>query len=175
MEHNRSFRISFDGSFFLLCIPVLFFVPIKWVVSWVVAAVIHEVGHLIALKMLFRYLKNEERIPVDITEVMDSPRLWKILPDFLTEQEVGRLLNSFSTRDKDPLEFRNRVILELLYSSGLRASEAATLPLRAIDFEEEVLRVEGKGAKVRIVPVGKPALRLRLRGFWHIPRRLRRL
>ena len=116
--------------------------------------------HLVSLKVFFRYLAQEELIEVNITEVMDSPRLWKILPDFLTEQEVGRLLNSFSTRDKDPLEFRNRVILELLYSSGLRASEAATLPLRAIDFEEEVLRVEGKGAKVRIVPVGKPALRL---------------
>ena len=116
--------------------------------------------HLVSLKVFFRYLAQEELISVNVTEVMDSPRLWKILPDFLSESEVGKLLNSFNPRSDDPLEFRNRVILELLYSSGLRASEAATLPLRAIDFEKELLRVEGKGSKVRLVPVGKPALRL---------------
>lgn len=116
--------------------------------------------HLVSLKVFFRFLAQEELIEVNVTEVMDSPRLWKILPDFLSKAEVGKLLNSFSTRRDDPLEFRNRVILELLYSSGLRASEAATLPLRAVDFENELIRVEGKGSKVRAVPVGKPALRL---------------
>lgn len=116
--------------------------------------------HLIALKMLFRYLKNEERIPVDITEVMDSPRLWKILPDFLTEEEVMALLKTFKPNSDDPLELRNRTIMELLYSSGLRVSEAAGLQLKAIDFELEMLRITGKGNKTRLVPVGKPALRL---------------
>ena len=116
--------------------------------------------HLVSLKVFFRYLAHEELVDVNITEVMDSPRLWKILPDFLSESEISRLLNSFSTRSDDPLEYRNRVILELLYSSGLRASEAATLPMRAVDFEQELLRVEGKGSKVRMVPVGKPALKL---------------
>ena len=116
--------------------------------------------HLVSIKVFFRYLAQEELIAANVAEIMDSPRLWKILPDFLSESEVGRLLNSFSTRGDDPLEFRNRVVLELLYSSGLRASEVATLPLRAVDFENELLRVEGKGSKVRMVPVGKPALRL---------------
>ena len=116
--------------------------------------------HLVSLKVFFRFLAQEDLIEVNVAEVMDSPRLWKILPDFLSESEIGKLLNSFSTRRDDPLEFRNRVILELLYSSGLRASEAATLPLRAVDFENELIRVEGKGSKVRVVPVGKPALRL---------------
>ena len=115
--------------------------------------------HLIALKMLFRYLKNEGRISVDITEVMDSPRLWKILPDFLSEEEVLSLLKAFKTRDDDPLEVRNRTILELLYSSGLRVSETAGLQLKSIDFELEMLRITGKGNKTRLVPMGKPAMR----------------
>ena len=116
--------------------------------------------HLIALKMLFRYLKNEERIPVDITAVMDSPRLWKILPDFLSEEEVLALLKAFPPNSDDPLELRNRTVLELLYSSGLRVSEAASLQLKSIDLEQEMLRITGKGSKTRLVPVGKPALRL---------------
>ena len=115
--------------------------------------------HLIALKMLFRYLKNEGRISVDITEVMDSPRLWKILPDFLSEEEVLALLKAFKTKDDDPLEVRNRTILELLYSSGLRVSETAGLQLKSINFELEMLRITGKGNKTRLVPMGKPAMR----------------
>ena len=115
--------------------------------------------HLVALKMLFRYLKSEGKISVDITEVMESPRLWKILPDFLSEQEVVSLMKAFSPKSGDPLEIRNRTILELLYSSGLRVSETAGLLLNSIDVEQETIRVIGKGSKTRIVPVGKPALR----------------
>ena len=115
--------------------------------------------HLIALKMLFRYLKSEELVPVDITEVMESPRLWKILPDFLSESETVALLKAFPVKSDNPLEVRNRTILELLYSSGLRVSEAAGLQLKNIDLEQEMIRVTGKGNKTRLVPVGKPALR----------------
>ena len=115
--------------------------------------------HLIALKMLFRYLKSEKRVETDITEVMESPRLWRILPDFLSEQEVMALLKAFPQSSDDPLEVRNRTVLELLYSSGLRVSETANLQLNAIDLEQELIRVTGKGSKTRIVPVGKPALR----------------
>lgn len=115
---------------------------------------------LVAIKVFFKFLYSESLVPVNISEVMDSPRLWKILPDFLSVSEIDRLMNVFKTRTDDPLEFRNRVILELLYSSGLRVSEAATLPIRAIDFEEELIRVTGKGSKTRIVPIGKPALKL---------------
>ena len=115
--------------------------------------------HLIALKMLFRYLKSEKRIGTDITEVMESPRLWRILPDFLSEQEIVALLKAFPQNSDDPLEVRNRTVLELLYSSGLRVSETANLQLNAIDLEQEIIRVTGKGSKTRIVPVGKPALR----------------
>ncbi len=126
--------------------------------------------HLISLKMLFRFLASEGKITCDCAELVDSPKLWKMLPDFLSEEEVDRLLNAYSGRTGDPLELRNRAILELLYSSGLRVSEAANLPLNAIDFESELLRVTGKGTKTRIVPVGAPALRL-LRRYIECARR----
>ncbi len=116
--------------------------------------------HLISLKMLFRFLASEGRLLSDCAELIDSPKLWKMLPDFLSETEVDALLNVYSKNNGDPLELRNRTILELLYSSGLRVSEAANLPINAIDFESELLRVTGKGSKTRIVPVGAPALRL---------------
>lgn len=114
---------------------------------------------LVSIKMLFRFLADEELIEKDFTTVMDSPRLWRILPDFLSEEEVERFLAAYPNSLQYPLEMRNRAILELLYSSGLRVSEAAKLPLTGVDFDNELLRVVGKGSKTRIVPVGKTALR----------------
>ncbi len=117
--------------------------------------------NLVALKMLFRYLAEERLVDADITAVMDGPKLWRVLPDLLSEEEVERLLAAFpSGASASPLELRNRCILEVLYASGLRVSEAAALPLAAVDFEREVLRVRGKGARERLVPVGRPALRV---------------
>ncbi len=115
---------------------------------------------LVAIKMFFRYLADEKIIPNDFTAVMDSPKLWRILPDFLSEQEVEALLSAYPASVREPLEMRNRTILELLYASGLRVSEAAKLPLTAIDFDNELLRVTGKGSKTRIVPTGRTALRM---------------
>ena len=126
--------------------------------------------NLIALKMLFRYLADEELVPADVTAVMDGPKLWRVLPDFLTESEVDRLLAAFpSGGNADALDLRNRTILELLYSTGMRVSEAAALPLAAVDFESEIVRVRGKGSKERIVPVGVPALKL-LRRYLEVAR-----
>ena len=126
--------------------------------------------NLVALKMLFRYLADEELIPADVTAVMDGPKLWRVLPDFLSEDEVDRLLGAFpSGGTATALELRNRTILELLYSSGLRVSEAAALPLAGVDFENELVRVRGKGNKERVVPIGRPALRL-LRRYLDVAR-----
>jgi integrase/recombinase XerD len=116
--------------------------------------------HMIAIKMLCRYLANEKLIEKDITAVMESPRLWKLLPDFLSIDEVNALLEVFQCRkDASPLEVRNRTILEVLYASGIRASEAVSLKINEVDSDGEVLRVTGKGSKTRIVPVGRTALR----------------
>ncbi len=113
---------------------------------------------LVAIKLLMRFLASEGLLAQDVTAVMDSPKLWAILPDLLSVQEVDGLLNAFSPRG-EAMEIRNRTVLELLYSSGLRVSEAADLPLSAIDFDNEIIRVTGKGEKTRIVPVGKTALK----------------
>ncbi|MBR2426251.1 MAG: site-specific tyrosine recombinase XerD [Lentisphaeria bacterium] len=118
---------------------------------------------LVAIKVLFRYLFQEKLIPNDITDVMDSPKLWRILPDFLSIEEVERILKVYMQRGKgtvDPLMLRNRCILELLYSSGLRVSECADITVGGVKFEEEIVRVTGKGRKERIVPAGRPVLRL---------------
>lgn len=114
---------------------------------------------LVAVKMLSRFLTEEGILKKDVTAVMDSPKLWRILPDFLSEAEVDAFLKAFLASVKEPFEMRNRAILEVLYSSGLRVSELARLPLTAVDFDNELLRVVGKGSKTRIVPIGKVALR----------------
>ncbi len=113
---------------------------------------------LVSIKSLFRYLFQERIIASDITDVMTSPKLWRILPDFLSAQEVEALLNVFPKNSKDPLVLRNRCILELLYASGLRVSECASLQFGAIRFDEALIRVMGKGSKERLVPVGRMAL-----------------
>ena len=114
---------------------------------------------LISFRLLYGLLADEGRIENDFTAVMDSPRRWKILPDFLTEREVDRLLNAFSAAEGE-FEMRNRLMIELLYSSGLRASELTSLKVADCDFENGVLRVTGKGSKTRVVPCGRPAFRL---------------
>lgn len=115
---------------------------------------------LISIKLLMRYLVMEKFITHDVTGVMDSARIWTILPDFLTEDEVDRMLNVFPCSQKEPLLFRNRAILELLYASGLRVSEAADLNVNALDFENETVRVYGKGGKTRLVPCARNTLML---------------
>ena len=115
---------------------------------------------MISIKLILRYLVAEKLLQHDVTELMESPKIWNILPEFLSEQEVDALLSAFPCSLKEPLTFRNRVILELLYSSGLRVSEAANLNVNAIDFENETIRVLGKGSKVRLVPCAHSTLLL---------------
>ncbi|MBQ9337138.1 MAG: site-specific tyrosine recombinase XerD [Lentisphaeria bacterium] len=112
---------------------------------------------LVAIKVFFRYLSNERIIAQDITGIMDSPKLWRILPEFMSTQEVDALLNAFPVNSKDPLTFRNRCILELMYACGLRVSETADLQVGSLNFDEKVVRAYGKGSKERIVPIGRTA------------------
>lgn len=110
---------------------------------------------LVSIRMFFRYLTRERVIAADITDVMDSPRLWKLVPEFLHLSEVEALLGAFKANS--PLEIRNRALLELLYASGLRASEITSLRLDKVDFERGVVQVSGKGSKERLVPFGRSA------------------
>ncbi|MBU8902433.1 MAG: site-specific tyrosine recombinase XerD [Victivallales bacterium] len=115
---------------------------------------------LVAIKMFFRFMFQEKIISKDITNVMDSPKLWQLLPDFLSSTEVDALMNAFPRSGKYPLIFRNRTILEIMYACGLRVSECASLTLASVKFDDETIRVKGKGNKERLVPIGKTALRV---------------
>jgi len=110
---------------------------------------------LVAVKVFFRYLQQEGLLARNVTEVMDSPRLWKVLPAVLSYQEVENLLASADI--STPLGIRNRAILETFYASGLRVSEIAELKLRDLHLEEGYLRCLGKGDKERVVPLGSNA------------------
>ena len=115
---------------------------------------------LISIKLFCRFLAQEKIVANDVTAVMDSPKLWQLLPDYLSEREVEQFLRSFADTGGDPLLERNQMIMELLYSCGLRVSEAVNLKISAVDFDEATLRVVGKGNKTRLIPVGESALQM---------------
>jgi integrase/recombinase XerD len=112
---------------------------------------------LVSIKVLFRYLFQEKLIPADITDVMDSPKLWRLLPDFLSAAEIDMMLKVFPTTGKAPLVFRNRTILEVMYACGLRVSETAGLTVSGFLTDQNILRVTGKGNRERIIPIGRTA------------------
>ena len=118
---------------------------------------------LVSIKIFFRYLYQEKIISNDITDIMNSPKLWRLLPEFLTMEEVDALLKAFSNKSRDLLIIRNRTILEIMYSCGLRVSETVNLKLDNLRFDEAIIRVTGKGNKERIIPLGIPAQRIMLR------------
>ncbi len=110
---------------------------------------------LAALRMFARFLVRERMRPDDFTELLAGPRLARRLPDSLSPAETGRLLASAAGRD--PASLRDRAVLELFYSSGLRVSELARLTLQQVDLEGGFARVFGKGSKERVVPIGTKA------------------
>jgi len=109
------------------------------------------------LRSFYRHLRREGLRESDPTATLSAPRRSRKLPQVLTRGEVEKLLSQ--PRGTDPQALRDRALLELMYASGLRASEAITLELGDVDFEERVLRTRGKGSKERIVPIGQAALR----------------
>lgn len=110
---------------------------------------------LIALKIFFRHLAAKGKVPADVADRIDSPRLEKYLPETLNEPNVKRLLESID--DTLPLSRRDRAMLELMYASGLRVSELTGARLENLFLEDGAIRVTGKGNKTRIVPVGSAA------------------
>ena len=110
---------------------------------------------LSALRMFARHLVRERVRPDDFTEQLQGPKLVRHVPGTLSTGEIDALLAAPS--GGDPHSLRDRAILELFYSSGLRVSELAGLMLQQVDLESGFLRVFGKGSKERIVPVGGKA------------------
>lgn len=109
-----------------------------------------------ALKRFYRYLLRENLIAADPTLNLDSPKLPRALPKTLTEADVERLLDSADVNTS--LGLRDRAMLETLYATGLRVSELVGLKLTAMNLNDGVLRVTGKGNKDRLVPLGEEAV-----------------
>lgn len=110
---------------------------------------------LVAIKVFHRYLLRESLLSKDVTGVMDSLSIGRILPTVLTYKEVERLLIAPVGDGRTAL--RDRAILELMYATGMRVSECASLKIDDIHFDSGYVRCYGKGSKVRIVPFGATA------------------
>jgi integrase/recombinase XerD len=109
------------------------------------------------LRSFYRHLRREEAIEDDPAARLETPSRGKKLPEVLSYAEVQRLLAQ--PRGDDQVTLRDRALLEVMYASGLRASEAIGLELGDVDTDERVLRTRGKGSKERVVPIGQAALR----------------
>ena len=112
---------------------------------------------LSGLKAFYKYLLLEEYITTDPTTLIDSPKLGRKFPDTLEYHEIEELLEAIDLSTSEGS--RNRAILEVLYSSGLRVSELVTLKRNHIYADIGFVRVIGKGNKERLVPIGKSALK----------------
>ena len=111
---------------------------------------------LSSLKRFYQHALRQGKIAVDPTLNIDSPKLPRSLPKTLTEADVEKLLAAPNV--DDPLGLRDRTMLETLYASGLRVSELVTLKVAQVSQDMGVVRIIGKGAKERLVPLGEEAL-----------------
>src|SRR5581483_3397080 len=111
---------------------------------------------LVAVRSFHRFCVDEGLLPADPTEAVQGPKVPAGIPKALTEAEVEAVLGSIV--GDTPTALRDRAILELLYASGARISELVGLDRADLDLEHGAMRVFGKGAKERVVPVGRAAL-----------------
>ncbi len=112
--------------------------------------------HLSTLRGFYKFLCNEQIINTNPIDGLDTPRLTKKLPHFLTEGEIEQIFRVAETTKKN--RERDLAILELFYSCGLRVSELSNITIHDLSLNEGILRVRGKGDKVRIIPVGNKAI-----------------
>lgn len=112
--------------------------------------------HLVSVRNLFRFALTEGEITVDPTQNLESPKIRRSLPGFLRLEEVDRLLEMPDTCS--PLGIRDKAIIEVLYSTGLRVSELVGLRVSDLDTKVGCVRCIGKGDKERLVPIGRKAL-----------------
>jgi len=124
------------------------------------------------IKNFFQFCERNKIIYTNPAANLKIPKFEKHLPKYFTEIEIEALLNIPDLTSK--FGIRNKAILELIYSSGMRISEIANCTLQQIDLNEKIIRVIGKGNKERIVPVGKKAIKaiknyLHIRNQFHLP------
>lgn len=109
---------------------------------------------LIAIKVFFRFLKREKQIAKDPTIYLETPKLWQLIPEVMSLQEVDRLLAA--PDPQSAMGARDKAMLEVMYASGLRVSEVCGLNI--CDVDDSYVRVMGKGGKERIIPIAKSAI-----------------
>jgi site-specific recombinase XerD len=112
---------------------------------------------LAAVRSFYDSLRRAGAVSANPADLLSSPKLESKLPRILDREEMATLLSRIPART--PLEIRDRALFELAYSCGLRCSEITGLDVGSLEFDAEQLRVEGKGGKTRLVPVGEPAQR----------------
>lgn len=108
---------------------------------------------LVAIHMLLRFARLMGMIEDDFTNVLETPKLWQRIPTVCSKDQVKKLLET--PNEDEPFYYRDKTILELLYATGMRASEIASLKIRDINLDVGYVRCTGKGNKERIVPVSK--------------------
>ncbi|MBN1575846.1 MAG: site-specific tyrosine recombinase XerD [Chitinispirillaceae bacterium] len=111
---------------------------------------------LASMRSYFAFVAAEGEIVKDPTELLESPRGTRYLPSVLTVEEVVKILDSIDVNRRGGV--RDRAMLETLYATGMRVSELASFAYEQIIFDDEIVRVFGKGSKERLVPIGKVAL-----------------
>lgn len=111
---------------------------------------------LVAIRMFLRFAKLRGLIEDDGSEILESPKVWQRLPTVCNKQQVLKLLQAPSP--EEPFYLRDRALLELLYATGVRASEVAGLKTTDLNLDIGYLRCFGKGNKERVVPLGKVAI-----------------
>ncbi len=111
---------------------------------------------LASIRSFFKYLHREGYVKSNPAKLVSSPKVPKTLPKFLTIDEVFSLVETPKGETFKPT--RDKAIIEILYSSGLRVSELTSLDISDLDIKETILRVKGKGRKERIVPIGTKAM-----------------
>ncbi len=109
-----------------------------------------------AVRTYFKFMLGEGFVVRDPSERLETPKRWRTLPDVLGVEEIEKLLAAPSL--DEPLAFRDRAMLELAYGAGLRVSEWISLGVRDVMLSDHVVRVFGKGAKERLVPIGRRAI-----------------
>ncbi len=109
---------------------------------------------LVAVKVLLRFLKKEGQIQSDPGRYFETPKIWQLIPEVMTVEEVEKLLKE--PKDADFIGARDRAVFELLYATGMRVSELCSLKIH--DLSDTFVKVQGKGKKERMIPVGKKAI-----------------
>ena len=109
------------------------------------------------IKAFFKFLLLEELIESDPSAMLEAPKIGRKLPEVLSLEEVENIINSIDLSKQEGQ--RNKAIIETLYSCGLRVSELIELKISNISFDQEFIKIEGKGNKERLVPIGKKAIK----------------